>query len=50
MKVTTLGVDLAKNIFHIHGVDKEGHVVLSKALRRKRFMEFFGLYRLCAYG
>ena len=36
MKVTTLGVDLAKNIFHIHGVDKEGHVVLSKALRRKR--------------
>ena len=40
MKVTTLGIDLAKNRVHIHGMDKRGCFVISKALRRKRFKEF----------
>lgn len=34
MKITTIGIDLAKNVFQIHGVDERGHVVLRKQIRR----------------
>jgi transposase len=30
MKITTIGVDLAKNVFQVHGVDERGKVVLRK--------------------
>jgi hypothetical protein len=36
MEVTTLGIDLAKNIFCLHGVDCKGAVVLRKPLNRKQ--------------
>lgn len=29
MKVTTLGIDLAKNVFQVHGIDQHGKVMLS---------------------
>ncbi len=32
-EITTIGLDMAKNIFHVHGVDADGAVVLSKRLR-----------------
>lgn len=31
MKVSTLGIDLAKNVFQLHGVDHEGHTILRKS-------------------
>ena len=31
MKVTTIGVDLAKSVFQVHGVDERGHVVVRKS-------------------
>ena len=34
MKITTVGIDLAKNVFQVHGVDERGKVVLRKQLRR----------------
>lgn len=34
MHITTLGIDLAKSVFQIHGVDADGTVVLQKKLRR----------------
>lgn len=34
MKITTIGVDLAKEVFRIHGVDTHGKAVLRKQLRR----------------
>jgi transposase len=40
MKVTTLGIDLAKNIFRLHGVDGRGAVVLRKQLSRKQMLPF----------
>ena len=40
MKVTTLGIDLAKNIFRIHAVDGRGAVVLRKQLSRKQMLPF----------
>ena len=50
MKVTTIGIDLAKNIFHIHGADKRGRVVFSRALRRSRFREFMAQLPPCLIG
>ena len=37
MKITTIGIDLAKEVFQIHGVDGHGKGVLRKQLRRKRW-------------
>ena len=36
MKVTALGIDLAKNVFQIHGIDQHGMVMLKKQLKRER--------------
>ena len=33
MEISTIGLDLAKNVFQVHGVDPEGNVVVRKALR-----------------
>jgi transposase len=34
MKITTVGLDLAKNVFQAHGVDERGKAILRKHLRR----------------
>ncbi|MGB2901891.1 MAG: IS110 family transposase, partial [Candidatus Dechloromonas phosphoritropha] len=34
MKITTVGIDLAKQVFQVHGVDERGKVVLKKQLKR----------------
>ena len=41
MHVNTIGVDLAKNVFQIHGVDSAGKVVITRQLRRKQVLDFF---------
>lgn len=41
MKITTIGIDLAKEVFQIHGVDEYGKAVLRKQLRRGQMTEFF---------
>ena len=41
MKVTTIGFDLAKNVFQVHGVDERGQVVVRKQLRRDQVAAFF---------
>ena len=41
MKITTIGIDLAKEIFQIHGVDAHGKAVLRKQLRRSKMAKFF---------
>lgn len=41
MKTTTIGIDLAKNVFEVHGVDENGHQVLHRRLRRKQMLAFF---------
>ena len=40
MDVTTIGIDLAKHVFQVHGVDKAGGVVVRKALRRSQVLPF----------
>ncbi len=34
MKVTTIGIDLAKSVFQVHGVDERGKQVISRQLKR----------------
>jgi hypothetical protein len=41
MNITTVGVDLAKNLFQVHGVDERGKAVLRKALKRTEVVSFF---------
>ena len=50
MKVTTIGIDLSKNIFHVHGADRRGGRVFSQALRRSRFREFMFNLPPCLTG
>lgn len=41
MKITTVGIDLAKNVVQVHGVDERGKAVLRKALKRDQVLSFF---------
>jgi hypothetical protein len=38
MQVTTLGIDVSKNIFQLHGVDSQGKVVLTKRVSRAKIL------------
>jgi transposase len=50
MKITTVGIDLAKNIFQVHGVDERGKAVLRKQLRRAQVAVFFANLPPCVIG
>ena len=50
MKITTIGIDLAKNVFQIHGADARGNVVLRKQLRRDQVSAFFANLKPCLIG
>ena len=50
MQVSTIGVDLAKNVFQVHGVDSAGKVVISRQLRRKQVADFFSKIAPCLVG
>jgi transposase len=50
MKITTVGIDLAKNVFQVHGVNEHGKVVLKKQLRRDQVPEFFAKLPACLIG
>jgi transposase len=50
MKITTIGLDLAKNVFHIIGLDDHGKVVKKKKLRRSQVLSFFVQLPPCLIG
>jgi len=50
MNITTVGIDLAKNVFQVHGVDARGKAVLRKQLRRAQVSVFFGNLPPCVIG
>jgi transposase len=49
-EVTTIGLDLAKHVFQVHGVDAEGGTVLRKQLRRAQVLAFFSRLPPCLVG
>ena len=46
-EVTTIGLDLAKNVFQVHGADTSGHAVIRKKLRRDQVLSFFSQVPPC---
>ena len=50
MQITTIGLDLAKSIFQVHGVDATGQAVVRKSLRRSQMLPFFARLPPCLVG
>jgi transposase len=50
MNISTVGIDLAKNVFQIHGADERGNKLFNKQLQRKQVMKFFAKLPLCLIG
>jgi transposase len=50
MMSTTIGLDLAKNVFQLHAIDAEGRVVARKTLRRSQVLPFFAKQSPCLVG
>ena len=50
MKITTMGIDLAKNVFQVHGVDQRGKAVVRKRLRRNQVLSYFAQHSPCLVG
>lgn len=48
--IKTVGLDLAKNVFYVHGVDSHGKAVLKKKLTRSKVLEFFANLPACVVG
>src|ERR1700720_289812 len=50
MQVTTIGLDIAKNVFQVHAIDAAEKVVVRKQLRRSQVLEFFEALPACLIG
>src|SRR5215475_9840959 len=50
MHITTIGLDIAKNVFQVHGIDAVERVVVRKQLRRGQVMKFFEALPPCLVG
>src|SRR5215831_14680212 len=49
-EVITIGLDIAKSVFQVHGVDVDGAVVMRKRVSRSRLLEFFAALTPCLVG
>jgi transposase len=50
MQISTIGIDLAKNVYQVHGVDAGGKVVVTKKLRRSQVLPLFERFPRCLIG
>jgi transposase len=50
MEISTVGLDLAKSVFQVHGIDAAGKVVVRKVLRRGQVLPFFAKLPSCLVG
>jgi transposase len=50
MQITTIGLDLAKNVFQVHGVNGTGETVVRRTLRRAQVLRFFEQLAPCLVG
>ena len=48
--VTTIGLDIAKSVFHVHGIDADGNVILRRQLKRRYVLAFFQKLPPCLVG
>lgn len=49
-EVSTIGLDIAKSVFQVHGVDRDGSVVIRKRVSRAKLLELFGAFPPCLVG
>ena len=49
-EVSTIGLDIAKSVFQVHGVDADGAVVIRKRISRAKVLEFFAAVSPCLVG
>ena len=49
-QITTIGLDIAKNVFQVHGIDAAGAVVVRRQLRRRQVLAFFKKHPACLVG
>jgi transposase len=50
MQISTIGLDIAKNVFQVHGIDAAEKIVVQKRLRRRQVLEFFKALPPCLIG
>jgi len=50
MKIVRIGIDLAKNVFQVHGVDQHGKIVIQKPLSRAKLLPFLAKLEPCLIG
>lgn len=50
MQISTIGLDIAKSVFQVHGVDAQGKIVVVRQLRRRQVLEFFTKLPPCLIG
>jgi len=50
MDIKTIGIDIGKNKFHVHGVNEKGKIVLKKAMTRQKLYEFMANLKPCLVG
>ena len=48
--VTTIGLDIAKSVFQVHGIDAEGNVIFRRQLKRRYVLTFFQKLPPCLVG
>ena len=49
-EISTIGLDIAKSVFQVHGVDADGAVVIRKRVSRAKVLEFFAALPPCLVG
>lgn len=49
-KVSTIGIDIAKNVFQIHGIDDAGGIIIRRQLKRAQVLRFFAKLPSCLVG
>ena len=49
-EVVTVGLDIAKSVFQVHGVDAEGNVLIRRQLKRRYVLAFFEKLPPCLVG
>jgi transposase len=49
-EIVTIGLDIGKNVFQVHGIDRNGKIILRRALRRSQVPGFFNTLPPCLIG
>ena len=50
MQVISIGLDIAKRVFQVHGIDSEGAIVVRRKLKRSQLLDFFDRLAPCLVG